>query len=59
MHGQDLECATNTIRELGDEEIKLVAGGHPLMVVLTAYAVADIGYDAYKGFRDGFRSMAN
>ncbi|HVJ36482.1 MAG TPA: hypothetical protein VM687_01620 [Stenotrophomonas sp.] len=45
--------------ELTPDEIAAVSGGNPFMVALTVYAVADIAYDAYKGFRDGFSDRAN
>jgi hypothetical protein len=47
------------IRELAAHEVEGVSGGNPLTVVLTVYGVADLAYDAFKGFRDGFSARAN
>lgn len=47
------------MRELTLEEVGQVNGGNPLLVIATAIGVADMFYDAYKGFSAGFASTAN
>lgn len=59
MSAMEHNGAENELRELTEHEIRAVSGGNPLMLGLAIYGMADIVYDAFKGFRDGFTNRAN
>jgi len=48
------------MRQLNQEEIKAVSGGNPILAIGIAWGLANVGWQFYQGYRDGYnRTMAN
>lgn len=47
------------MRELTVEELELVAGGNAIVAIGVVWGLANVGWQFYQGYRDGYnRTMA-